>query len=94
MSMMHTQTVLGAFYRRLAVRTGKAKALTATARKLAILVYQALSGKLIAQALDATAYHQRYRLRELRALRKRASALGLQLLDPSSGEILGANAVP
>ena len=32
-----TQTALGAFYRRLAARTGKAKAVTATARKLAIL---------------------------------------------------------
>jgi uncharacterized membrane protein len=34
-----TQTALGAFYRRLAVRTGKAKAVTATARKLAVLFY-------------------------------------------------------
>ena len=37
-----TQTALGAFYRRLAARTGKAKAVTATARKLAILFYNAL----------------------------------------------------
>jgi len=37
-----TQTALGAFYRRLAARTGKAKAITATARKLAILFYKAL----------------------------------------------------
>jgi hypothetical protein len=37
-----TQTALGAFYRRLAARTGKAKAVTATARKLAILFYKAL----------------------------------------------------
>ena len=37
-----TQTALGAFYRRLAARTGKAKAVTATARKLAILFYRAL----------------------------------------------------
>ncbi len=34
-----TQTALGAFYRRLAFRLGKAKAVAATARKLAILVY-------------------------------------------------------
>jgi transposase len=94
MSVMHTQTALGAFYRRLAVRTGKAKALTATARKLAILVYRVLAGKLTAQHLDATAYHDRYRQRELRAVRRRVSALGLQLLDPSTGEILNATAVP
>jgi transposase len=94
MSVMHTQTALGAFYRRLTIRTGKAKALTATARKLALLVYRVLSGKLPAQHLDAAAYHERHRLRELRALRTRVSALGLQLLDPSTGEILNANAVP
>ena len=35
-----TQTALGAFYRQLAARTGKAKAVTAIARKLAILFYR------------------------------------------------------
>ena len=37
-----TQTALGAFYRRLAARAGKAKAVTATARKLAVLFYNTL----------------------------------------------------
>jgi transposase len=37
-----TNTALGAFYRRLAARVGKAKAVTATARKLAVLFYNAL----------------------------------------------------
>jgi hypothetical protein len=47
MSVGKTSTALGAFYRRLAVRIGKAKAITATARKLAILVYRVLSGNLV-----------------------------------------------
>jgi transposase len=37
-----TQTALGAFYRRLSARAGKAKAVTATARKIAVLFYNAL----------------------------------------------------
>jgi transposase len=37
-----THTALGAFYRRLGARAGKAKAVTATARKLAVLFYNAL----------------------------------------------------
>ena len=37
-----TDTALGAFYRRLASRVGKAKAVTATARKLAVLFYNTL----------------------------------------------------
>ena len=37
-----TDTALGAFYRRLASRIGKAKAVTATARKVAVLFYNAV----------------------------------------------------
>ena len=37
-----TDTALGAFYRRLAARIGKAKAVTATARKIAVLFYNTL----------------------------------------------------
>jgi hypothetical protein len=37
MNLGRTDTALGAFYRRLAYRVGKAKAITATARKLAII---------------------------------------------------------
>jgi transposase len=44
MSLSRTQTALGAFYRRLAARIGKPQAVTATARKLAVLVYRALKG--------------------------------------------------
>mgnify|MGYP006992431739 CR=1 FL=1 len=36
-SVGRTDTALGAFYRRLAARIGKAKALTATARKIDLL---------------------------------------------------------
>jgi transposase len=44
-SVGRTQTALGAFYRRLAYRIGKAKAITATARQLAILVYRSVKGE-------------------------------------------------
>jgi transposase len=37
-----TNTALGAFYRRLAARIGKSKAVTATARKIAVLFYNAV----------------------------------------------------
>ena len=54
MSLTRTSTALGAFYRRLAARTGKAKAITATARKLALLVYRVLSGDLVYNDPGAT----------------------------------------
>ena len=56
MNLGRTQTALGAFYRRLAFRVGKAKAITATARKLAILVYRALEGDLLYTDPGADAY--------------------------------------
>ena len=88
MSLGRTSTALGAFYRRLAVRIGKAKAITATARKLALLVYRVLSGDLVYNDPGATAYHQLNRARELKSLRKRARLLGFDLLDQSTGELL------
>ena len=55
MNLTRSQTALGAFYRRLAVRIGKPKAITATARKLAILVYRTLKDGLVYQDPGATA---------------------------------------
>jgi len=94
MSLSRTSTALGAFYRRLAARVGKAKAITATARKLAVLVYRALSGRLVYQDPGAIRYHLINRVREIKSLRKRAQLLGLELIDLSTGEILlNANSV-
>jgi transposase len=75
-----TQTALGAFYRRLAARTGKAKAVTATARKLAILFYKALRFGLTYQDPGTSYYEQRYRQRVLHNLQRRAQSLGLTLV--------------
>ena len=87
MSVGKTSTALGAFYRRLAIRIGKAKAITATARKLALLVYRVLSGNLVYNDPGADAYHQLNRTRELKSLRKRARLLGFHLVDQTTGEV-------
>ena len=47
MSLTRTATALAAFYRRLAARAGKAQALTAIARKLALLIDRVLAGELV-----------------------------------------------
>jgi transposase len=76
-----TQTALGAFYRRLAARAGKAKAVTATARKLALLFYNAI--RFGRDYLDPGAdyYEERYRGRVIRNLHRRAAQLGLVLTE-------------
>ena len=76
MSLGRTNTALGAFYRRLAVRVGKAKAITATARKLAVLVYRTLKGEMVYCDAGATAYDAQQQQRVLRRLRQRAATLG------------------
>jgi transposase len=88
MGLSRTQTALGAFYRRLAARIGKPQAVTATARKLAILVYRALKGELTYRDPGADAYDHRQRARVLRSLRKRAATLGFELINRETGEVL------
>jgi len=87
MNLGRTQTALGAFYRRLAYRVGKAKAVTATARKLAILVYHTLKGDLTYQDPGADAYDAQDRARTIRRLRQRADHLGFALVDLKTGEL-------
>ena len=88
MSLGRTQTTLGAFYRRLAARIGKPQAITATARKLAILVYRALKGDLVYRDLGADGYDAQQQTRILRQLRRRVATLGFELLRRETGEIL------
>lgn len=76
-----TNTALGAFYRRLGVRIGKAKAVTATARKLAVLLYNALRFGLHYRDPGADYYEQRYQDRLLKNLRRRAAELGYELTE-------------
>lgn len=84
-----TQTALGAFYRRLAARTGKAKAVTATARKLAILFYKALRFGMAYVDPGASYYEQRYRERVLHNLYRRARHFGFTLVaDAAAGAAL------
>lgn len=88
MTLGRTQTALGAFYRRLAARIGKPQAITATARKLAILVYRALKGEVTYRDPGAAAYNEQQRTRRLRGIHQRAAALGFDLVSRTTGEIL------
>ena len=88
MNLGRTQTALGAFYRRVAFRIGKAKAVTATARKLAVLVYRTLKDHLVYADPGAAAYDAQDRTRVVRRLRLRAENLGFGLVNLSTGEVV------
>lgn len=74
-----SDTALGAFYRRLSARIGKQKAVTATARKIAVLFYNAIRHGMTYQDQGAAAYDKRHRQRVLSNLQRRAKTMGYAL---------------
>jgi transposase len=76
-----TNTALGAFYRRLAARVGKAKAVTATARKIAVLFYNAMRFGMSYQDPGADHYERKYRERVIKQLHRRAAEFGFTLQE-------------
>ena len=74
-----TDTALGAFYRRLGARIGKAKAVTATARKIAVLFYNAMRYGMKYVDPGADSYESQYRERVVRQLHRRAAKFGFAL---------------
>ena len=79
-SLRHSQSALGAFHRRLTARLGKAQAVTATAHKLARLVYSLLKNGHQFVDPGQQAYEKAYQSRVLKNLSDRAHKLGFQLL--------------
>ena len=84
-SVGRTDTALGAFYRRLAARAGKAKAITATARKIAVLFYNTLrhgmsyadpGATLLRRTLQATCPRQSPTAREVAGIRFASGGAG------------------
>jgi transposase len=84
-----TDTALGAFYRRLSARVGKAKAITATARKIATLFYNTLRHGMAYTDPGAGYYEDRYRQRVLSNLQRRAKSLGFVLreMEPDAAQV-------
>lgn len=78
-SLGRTDTCLGIFYRRKKAHLGPAKANTATARKLACVVYHMLKEGAEYHEPDPAAYQLRLNKNRLAHLRKQAASLGFQL---------------
>jgi hypothetical protein len=82
-----TDTALGAFYRRLGARVGKMKAVTATARKIAVLFYNALRHGMEYADPGVSYYEERYRQRVIRNLERRAKAFGFVLQQTAEAPV-------
>src|SRR5262249_61291678 len=82
-SLGRTQSPLGLFYRRIKSRIGGKGAVTATAHKLACLVYRMLKygAEYVQQSMQE--YEQKVRSQMERALRRKAAALAFDLVPKS-----------
>jgi hypothetical protein len=76
-----TDTWLGRFYRRIRARQGAAKAVTATARKLACIIYHLLKYKEDFVLLDTSKYEAQAQAHRVRRLRKEAKNMGYELIE-------------
>jgi len=74
-----TETALGAFYRRLSARIGKANAVTATARKIAPIFYPAMLFGMAYQDPGANQYERDHLERVIKNFHRRAADLGYTL---------------
>lgn len=87
MSLSHSDSALGAFYRRLCSRMDKPRANTATAHKLARMVYFMLTRGEAFVDEGQQRYEEQQRQRSIAALKRRAAALGF-LINPISSAVV------
>ncbi len=92
-ALWHSRTALGAFLRRLKARLGAPQATTATAHKLARLLYQTLKTGQLPARESAAAYAERQRQQAVAAVLKKARRLGLEVVAPGE-EIEPPSATP
>jgi transposase len=87
-ALHHSQSALGAFFRRMKARLGAPKAITATAHKLARLIYTMLKHGTAYVRRGMEEYAQQYRDRVVKNMARRAKALGYTLIKaPESAPV-------
>lgn len=84
MSLSHSDSALGAFYRRMPSRMDKPRANTATAHKLARMVYFMLTRGEAYVDQGQQHFEEQQRQRSIAALKRRAAALGFAVLPTAT----------
>jgi transposase len=79
-AVSQSHSSIGAFYRRLRSRCGPSKALTATARKLAVIFYHMVKEGKEYQELGEAYYIKQHEKRQLKKLKTQARLLGFDLI--------------
>jgi hypothetical protein len=79
-SLVHSKSALGAYHRRMRAKLGKPEAVTATAHKLARIIYAMLKNQTEYVDLGEEHYEEQARQRVLRNLKRKAEKLGFDLV--------------
>lgn len=79
-ALSHSQCFLGAFYRRVRAKHGGPAAITATAHKLARIIYKMLKFKVEYIDLGVDYYEEKFKSRIIHNLKHKAASLGYQLV--------------
>ena len=91
-SLHHSQGALGGFLRRMKGRLGAQAAVTATAHKLARIVYLALKHGMTYVRQSQEEYEAQMKQKQVKALRRKARQLGLELIEKTPGSEATADA--
>src|SRR5205809_2676391 len=86
-SLHHSQGALGAFLRRMKGRLGTQAALTATAHKLARIVYLALKHGMTYVRQSQEEYQAQMKEKQIKALRRKARQLGLEVIEKTANSV-------
>ena len=84
-TLFNSKSALGAYLRRQRSRLGAPKAITATAHKMARLVYAMLTKGTAYVDAGQEYYEERYRSRVLQNLKRKAQELGFELVAMQRG---------
>jgi len=80
-SVSHSDSALGGYYRRMRAKHGAPKAITATAHKIARLIYFILKKQVAYNDPGAEYYEEQYRERTITNLKRKAKKLGLEVIE-------------
>ena len=91
-SLHHSRGALGGFLRRMKGRLGTQAAVTATAHKLARIVYLALKHGMTYVRQSQEEYEVQMKDKQIKALRRKARLLGLEIIEMTSDSVAKAEA--
>jgi transposase len=83
-SLVHSQSALGSYCRHMQAKLGKAEGITATAHKLARIIYTMLKNHTEYQDLGAEQYENQIRERAVKNLKRKAKQLGFDLIPATT----------